>query len=133
MLYNENLYYLLCFCIDIIFGKIFVPELWAKMFSANQIAGFFTQQNLQKKSVKYRDSCILIQIHINWKLMKKYLGGHGQKWVWPVWSGDSKTDCTSRMNGWNEVIFWLLMQIQESLKLFHWFLSECGQKWAWPL
>ena len=33
-------------------GKIFVPEIWAKMFSANQIAGFFYQLYLQKKSMK---------------------------------------------------------------------------------
>ena len=39
--YSENLYYLLCSCTNPIFGKIFVPEIWAKMFSANQTAGFF--------------------------------------------------------------------------------------------
>ena len=33
-------------------GKIFVPEIWAKMFSANQIAGFFYQPYLQNKSMK---------------------------------------------------------------------------------
>ena len=41
--YNENLYYLLCFYTSPIFGKIFVLEIWAKMFSVNQIAGFFNQ------------------------------------------------------------------------------------------
>ena len=35
--------------------KIFIPEIWAKMFSANQIAGFFNQPYLQKKSMKYTD------------------------------------------------------------------------------
>ena len=29
---------------------------------------------------------------------KKILVGYGQKWVWPVWSWDSKIDCFSRMN-----------------------------------
>ena len=24
--------------------------------------------------------------------------GHGQKWVWPVWSWDSKIDCISEIN-----------------------------------
>ena len=43
LFYNENLYILLCCCTNPIFGKIFVPEIWAKMFSANQIAGFFNQ------------------------------------------------------------------------------------------
>ena len=33
-------------------GKIFVPEIWAKMFSANQIAGYFNQPYLQNKSIK---------------------------------------------------------------------------------
>ena len=41
MFYNENLYDLLCSCIILIFGKILIPEIWAKMFSANHIAGFF--------------------------------------------------------------------------------------------
>ena len=26
---------------------------------------------------------------------------HGQKWVWPIWSLDSKIDCISRKNWWN--------------------------------
>ena len=51
-IYNENLYYLLCSCTNSIFGKIFVPEIWAKMFSASQIAGFFNQLYLQNKSMK---------------------------------------------------------------------------------
>ena len=33
-------------------GKIFVPKIWAKMFSANQIAAFFNQPYFQKKSMK---------------------------------------------------------------------------------
>ena len=47
---NENLYYLLCSCTNPIFGKLFVPEIWDKMFSANQIAGFFNQPYFQNKS-----------------------------------------------------------------------------------
>ena len=38
--YNENLHYLLCSCANPIFGKNLVPEIWAKMLSASQIAGF---------------------------------------------------------------------------------------------
>ena len=41
---------------------------------------------------------MLIQIHVNLKLIKKILGGHGQKWVWPVWSQDSQSGCITRMN-----------------------------------
>ena len=53
--YNENLYYLLCSCSSLIFGKKIFPEIWAKMFSANQIAGFFNQPYLPNKSMKQPD------------------------------------------------------------------------------
>ena len=43
LFYIENVYYLLCSCTNSIFGKILVPAVWAKMFTANQIAGFFNQ------------------------------------------------------------------------------------------
>ena len=33
----------------------FIPERWAKMFSSNQIAGFFNQPYLQNKSLKKPD------------------------------------------------------------------------------
>ena len=36
----------------LIFGKTFVPEIWAEMFSANQIAWFFDQPYPQSKSMK---------------------------------------------------------------------------------
>ena len=52
LIYNKNLYYLLCSCTNPIFGKVFVPKIWAKMFSANQIAGFFNQLYFQNKSLK---------------------------------------------------------------------------------
>ena len=52
LIYNENLYYLLCSCTNPIFEKIFVPEIWAKMFSAIQIAGLFNLPYLQNKSMK---------------------------------------------------------------------------------
>ena len=47
--------------------KIFFPEIWAKMISANQIAGFFNQLYLQNISVKYCTLifCMFIQILIN--------------------------------------------------------------------
>ena len=52
LFFNENLYYLLCSYTNPIFGKFFVPEIWAKMSSANQIAGFFNEPYLHNKSVK---------------------------------------------------------------------------------
>ena len=48
---------------------------------------------------------MLIQIHINQNLIKKKLGRHYQKWVQPEWSRDFKTDCKSKMNTSNELIF----------------------------
>ena len=36
-------------------GKNFVPEIWAKMFSANQITVFFNQPYLQSKLMKQPD------------------------------------------------------------------------------
>ena len=64
MFYNKNIYCLLCSCANPIFGKSLVLEIWAKMFSANQIAGFFNQLYLQSKSVKYLIFCMLLQIHV---------------------------------------------------------------------
>ena len=35
--------------------------------------------------------------------------------VWSVWSQDSKIDCISKMNRWNELFFFcMLVQIQEA-------------------
>ena len=34
---------MLCSYTNLIFGKMFVSEIWAKMFSVNQIAGFFNK------------------------------------------------------------------------------------------
>ena len=40
MFYNKNLYYLLPFCTESVFGRNLVAGIWAKMFSVNQIAVF---------------------------------------------------------------------------------------------
>ena len=42
---------------------------------------------------------------IAWFLPEKYCGGYGQKWVWLLWSHGSKTDCISKKNQWNRMIF----------------------------
>ena len=48
------------------FGEILVHEIWTKMFSANQIAGFFNEPYIQNKSMKEPVFfCMLIQIHMN--------------------------------------------------------------------
>ena len=43
LFYNESLYYLLYSCTNLIFGKNLVREIWARMLSVNQIAGFLYQ------------------------------------------------------------------------------------------
>ena len=53
--------------------------------------------------------CTLIQIHINYNLIKNLLGVHGQKSIWPVWSRDSKIDCISKMNRSNKLIYCLFI------------------------
>ena len=70
---------------------------------------------------------MFIQGHINRKLIKKVLGGHGWKWAWSVWSRDSEMDCISRMNQWNEQIFCMLVQIRQVISMiFRWAWSEMG-------
>ena len=103
LFYNEHLLHLLCSCINPILGKTLFPDIWAKMFSANQISGFSNQPYLQNKSMNF---CMLIRIHINWKVIKIFLVGCGQRWVWPVLSQNTEIDCISRMHWWNELILY---------------------------
>ena len=49
---NENWYYLLCFCTNFVFRKNFVPEIWGKIISSNQIARFLNQLYIQNKLLK---------------------------------------------------------------------------------
>ena len=102
---SVNFQYLLCSSTNPIFGKNLVPEIQAKMHSANQIVGFLNRQN---KLIFY----MLIQIHKNRK--QKSFGWAWSKMVWPFWSQDSKIDCISKMSRWNKLIFSMLVQIQES-------------------
>ena len=53
------------------------------------------------------------------KADQKVLGGHCQKWVWPVWSQDSKIDCISNMSRWNKLIFCMLVQIRKAKSWFN--------------
>ena len=70
---------------------------------------------------------VFLHVHIYLTLIKKILGGHDQKRVWPVWSCDFKIDCISRMNRWFELNFCMLVVIQECQQLFQWFLGG----WVW--
>ena len=40
---------------NLVFGEILVPEIWAKMLLANEIAGFFNQLYLLNKIMKSPD------------------------------------------------------------------------------
>ena len=37
------------------------------------------------------------KLKVSWKIV----GGHGQRWVWPLWSEDTKIGCISKKNGIN--------------------------------
>ena len=84
LFYNENLHYLLCSSTNPIFGKKFVLEIRAKMFSANQVAEFFNQPYILNKSMKYPDFLHVDTNSHKLKLDLKIWGGHDQKWVWLV-------------------------------------------------
>ena len=57
---------------------------------------------------------MLIQINGNLKLVEIYWGGHGRKWLWPLWSKDTKIGCISKRN---QLVLGELIIIQESQKL----------------
>ena len=88
LVYNESLYSLLYALTNLIFGKILVPGIWAKMLLTNQIVGFLNQLYLYKKMTKSLISCIMIQIHWNC----------GHKWVCSFWPQDSQTGSISQRN-----------------------------------
>ena len=70
---------------------------------------------------------MLIQIHGNLKLIEKSLGGHGQKWVRPLWSWDSQIAFVSII-GCNKLVFCMLIQTAK-LKvsmIFGWVWSKMG-------
>ena len=71
------------------------------MHSANQIAGFPNQLFLQNKSMKQPRFLHVDTKSQKLKVYQKFLVGHGQNWVWPIWSWNSKIDGISRMNSWN--------------------------------
>ena len=69
------------------------------------------------QNVLSQSDCIfymLIQIHINEKLIERFLAGHGQKWVWPTWFWDSKIECIRKRNRSNKLILCMLIQIPKN-------------------
>ena len=88
LFYNENLYYLLWYCTNPI-GWNLVPEIWAKMLSANQISRFlnqiFLQKNLRKQTHFWHVDTNSQKLNVD----RNVLVVHGKKWVWLIWSLDS--------------------------------------------
>ena len=93
LVYKESSYYLLYSYTNSILGKNLVPEMWGKILSANQIAGFLDGVYIQNKMMKKPDF-----LHVdkdswklkgNWKILE---------WVWPLWSKDTNIGCISRRN-----------------------------------
>ena len=70
-------------------GKFFFLRYGPKCSQLIRLRDFLISH--QRNSLIYTNSRKL-------KVDQNFLGGPGQKWVWPVWSQDSKIDCTSRMN-----------------------------------
>ena len=71
MFYNEDLYYLLCSCTNPISGKILVPEIWTKIYSANQIPGFFNQhisRTNQWNSPIFHVDTNLHKLKVDWEI-----------------------------------------------------------------
>ena len=110
-------------------GKVLILRYRPKCFQPIRLQNFLINHISRTNQWNSLIFCMLIQIYINQKLIRKFLDGRDWKWVWPVWSQDSKIGCISRMNWWNELIFCMVVQIQESKKLFQWFLGGPGQKW----
>ena len=48
-----------------------------------------------------------------------FLGDHGQKWVWLVWSRDSKINCITKLDWWSKLIFCMLIKSQNAKSWFN--------------
>ena len=59
---------------------------------------FSNQLFCQNKSMKQPHSLHADTNSQKLKNEQRFFTGHGQKWVWPIWSWNSKIDCISRMN-----------------------------------
>ena len=115
LFYNESLY-LLFSCTNSMFGKKLVPEIWPKSPPPPSQTRFLNQLYPEKIVeiawfVVYWYKFMKIQ---SW--LKSICVGmvKSQKWVWWLWSQDSKTDCISRFKWWNQQILCMLIQIHES-------------------
>ena len=133
MFYSENLYYLLCCCTNPIFGKKPVPEIYAKMLSANQIAGFlnilFLQITLMKQPHFLHVDTNSQDLKVDWKffwtdMMRKWCSQSG---LWTLKLTLSQ-EWTNRFNCF--LTFWYkFTQIKRWLKMFGVGMvkKKCGQ------
>ena len=72
---------------------------------------------------------MMVHDHKNENLIRNFLVGHGQKYVWPVWSWDSKIECISKMNRWNKSLHAGTKSQNLTVDSM---IFGCGQKWLWP-
>ena len=94
--------------------KFWKIESWSKIFWLGMVKNECGQSGLWilKLTVSQEWAvginwffCMLVQILANSKVIENFWGGHGQKWVWPVWWWDSKIECIWRMNRWRNWFF----------------------------
>ena len=100
MFYNENFYYLLCFRRNPILEKFCSWDIGQNAPTQSDCMIF--KATICPKQVCETASffaCWYKFANINW--FKFFLVGHGKKWVWLVWSWDSKIDFICRMNRWS--------------------------------
>ena len=140
MFYNENLYYLLGFCTNLLSGRNVSQKLkvdwkgFGGACSKMSMADFWGEHDqkwvwpfwwwdslkfsvFEEWQMEYINKffCMLIHDHKNSKLIKIFLGEHGQKWVWPVWPWGSK------MNRWNKVICSYWYEFRKAKSWFNYF------------
>ena len=58
---------------------------------------YISRANWWKKLIFLHGDTASWKLKVDWKI-----SGRGQKWVWPLWSQDSKIACISRSNSWNK-------------------------------
>ena len=64
LIYNRNLYYLLCSCTNPIFGKVFVPEIWPKCSQPMRLQDFLINYISRTNQWNSPSFCMLMQIYI---------------------------------------------------------------------
>ena len=94
-----KIYFICCVSAQIQYsGKFSFVRFGLKCPQPISLQDFLIDRISKKNAGGNLISCMLRQISISKKLIKKFRGGHGQNWVELVWSGDSKIDFISKMN-----------------------------------